>query len=154
MRTTPRLNNMRFSELGISPLPKDSPLTRDDLCMCPRKPPHVYAHTHTHTHTHTHAHTHTPTFSLPKSPDGIFWSPNKQNQSSNIWSILFLVFVDKTNKTIYNINITHWFWKRLHKCHRKLLLTLTKQNQYPHSGWLCKMLARTKSKKTKRQKAA
>ena len=61
---TPRLNNKRFSKLGISPLPKDSPLTWDEVCVCPRKPPYTYAtHTHTHTQTHTHTHTHTFTFS-------------------------------------------------------------------------------------------
>ena len=48
------LLNKRFFDLGTSPLPNDSPLSRADLYGCPRKPPYTYAHTHTHTHTHTY----------------------------------------------------------------------------------------------------
>ena len=52
MHTTPRLLNQRFLDLGISPLFLNSPLTWDEECVCPRKPPYTYAHTHIHTHIH------------------------------------------------------------------------------------------------------
>ena len=54
MHTTPRLLNQRFLDLGISPLFLNSPLTWDEECLCPRKPPYTYARTHTHTHVHVH----------------------------------------------------------------------------------------------------
>ena len=41
MHIGPRLLIWRFLDLGISPLKIDSPLTRDDLSVCPRKPPHT-----------------------------------------------------------------------------------------------------------------
>ena len=59
--TTPRLLHQRFLDLGISPLFLNSPLTWDEVCVCPRIPPYTYTHTHTHTHTyiHTYIHIHT-----------------------------------------------------------------------------------------------
>ena len=40
----PRLLNQRFLDLRISPLFLNSPLTWDEVCVCPRKPP-LYIHT-------------------------------------------------------------------------------------------------------------
>ena len=51
MRTTPRLNNKRFSELGISPLHKRfTTYLRWSVCVFTQHTLYICTHTHAHTH--------------------------------------------------------------------------------------------------------